>query len=324
MKKRLSLLPCSAFVLCGIALAWAMWERNTALAERETLKATVTLIEQKSRTLEKNFTTAHKERDDARDQVKRAQQQLVGAKKQAQSAAKDAAPISARGSNEPGSPTDAKPLNAMGDMMKNPAMRELAKQQQLSFMDGIYSRLYDHFQLDDAERANFKQLLTERTTAEVELGLKMLDDKLTPQQRHAMTKEMDAMKKASSERIKTFLNNDDDYKAFESWEETREERMALTIGASAFADEPLSMRQEQQLVDAMHQIKQSKAASNANQSSRGTSASEQLAIFDADARHLVAHASGFLTPKQIESLKAMQQQWRAIQEVGMKFANQMK
>lgn len=224
-------------------------------------------------------------------------------------------------------------MKALAEMMKNPAMKEMVKQQQIAQLEMQYAGLMSKFQLNDEEKANFKQLLAERLQLEGEVGLQMMDDSLTPEQRRALMQQITDSKNASNEKIKTFLNNDEDYGTFQHWEESKPERMQLNMGQSLFAaaGEPLSQAQEQQLVETMYTIRTMpkntpdlNRPENINPANLSSSEIDrQLVNYDADAKRVYQEAARYLSPKQLESLKTMQQQWRAMQEAGLRMSSAM-
>jgi len=233
-------------------------------------------------------------------------------------------------SGAPG-PSDKRP-NPLTEMMKSPAMKEMMKQQQIAALDMQYAGLFSRFHLTDDEKADFKQLLAERLLHESELGIKMLDD-ITSEQRKTLVEEYEGAKKAADARIRDFLNNDDDYNAFTSWEETKAERMQLDMGRSLFATagEPLSPQQEEQLIGVMLQVrKQPSTVPDLSKPqnfdpARLTQADidRQLAHYDANAEAVATQSAQFLTPTQVETLRTMQKQWRAMSESGLKMTSAM-
>jgi hypothetical protein len=48
-----------------------------------------------------------------------------------------------------------------------------------------------------------------------------------------------------------------------------------------------------------------------------------MTSYDQQVKQVLASAAGFLTPKQLEALKALQQQQRAMQEAGLKMSSMM-
>lgn len=228
------------------------------------------------------------------------------------------------GANAPGS------MKALAEMMKNPAMREMVKQQQIAQIDMHYGGLISRFGLNDTEKANFKQLLADRMGIETDMSLKMMDESLTQPQRDALVKEMSDAKKVADEKIKTFLNNDQDYDAWQKWEATKAERTQLEMGRSLFAEEPLSTEQEEQLVAAMQRASKMPSA-YPDLTKPGTNAAQitpqmveqQMTRYDQQAQAAYNEAARFMSPKQLAALQAMQKQWRDMTEAGMKMSMMM-
>lgn len=321
-------------LVAGGLLALTHRERNEALVQ-------VKELQEKAARLEATSVAVRKERDSAQTELKRVQERLVETTKKLESAVAAASVPPARSGNarsgqvaSSGSGTGpAKPMKALAEMMKNPAMKEMVKQQQIAQLEMQYAGLMSKFQLNDEEKANFKQLLAERLQLEGEVGLQMMDDSLTPEQRRALMQQITDSKNASNEKIKTFLNNDEDYGTFQHWEESKPERMQLNMGQSLFAaaGEPLSQAQEQQLVETMYTIRTMpkntpdlNRPENINPANLSSSEIDrQLVNYDADAKRVYQEAARYLSPRQLESLKTMQQQWRAMQEAGLRMSSAM-
>jgi hypothetical protein len=170
---------------------------------------------------------------------------------------------SADGSAPNGSPT-ATPLGgqagALREMLKNPAMRAMMEQQQAMQVEASYARLMDQLQLTDEEKTHFKKLLVDKQKLETELGMKMLDPNLSPEERKQIVAQAEKNKKTYDDAIKTFLNNDGDWNTFQAYEDTKPERSSYdTMGRTLFASssEPLTQQQEQILMNTMVQVRKS-------------------------------------------------------------------
>lgn len=300
--------------------------------ERDRMSERLVRNEVEQKRLESEVQALRGERDRLRNQLQQLAAPVTAVAKpkpESTPAVASSQPASADQVNSAGIQTK----NALAEMMKNPAMKEMMKQQQIAALDSQYAGLFAQFQLDDAEKADFKQLLGERTLLHAELGLKMIGTDVTPEQRNALVKEHQEAKKASDARIRDFLNNDGDFASFQQWEDTKAERMQLDMGRSLFAGsgEALTPQQEQQLVNAMHQVRTKPGPvpdlsrpenfdpARLNQAE----IDRQLARYDADARAVVQAAAGFLSPKQLESLRTLQQQWRSMSETGMRMSVMM-
>jgi hypothetical protein len=208
---------------------------------------------------------------------------------------------------------------ALRQMLKDPSMRDLLGQQQAVQVEIAYSRLIEHLQLNDEEKAHFKKLLTERAKTEADMGLKLLDSNLTPQQRQQVLQEAEKNKLAYDETIRKFLNNDGDWNTFQNYEVTRPERTQYeTMGRSIFSatGEPLNNQQEDQLIQLMAQVRQNPTPEQAalmknmtnpaqlNEANLNTFMEYQRA---SNARAL-EQAATFLTPAQLKGLQNYQEQ----------------
>lgn len=222
---------------------------------------------------------------------------------------------------------NAKSGGALREMFKSPAMKAMMEQQQAMQVDRGYSRLMAFLNLDETEKEHFKKLLVEREKAQMDLGLKMLDDNLTPEQRKQVTTQLEQQKKTFDDAIKTFLNDENDWKTFQGWEDTKPERTQLdTMGRSLFdaASAPLSAQQEEQLVNLMVQVR--KEPSNLPkmndpknfdpQNMTEEMFQKQLQQMEQKARRVEEEAAKFLTPAQLQALASMNKQMRDLSRVG--------
>jgi hypothetical protein len=217
-----------------------------------------------------------------------------------------------------------KSFEAFAQMMKNPAMREMAKKQQAAMRDMTYGDLYTALRFNDEDKAYFKQLLADRGEAETELGFRLMDPALTADARQAALDENKQLKAQSDAAIRDFLDNDTDYQTFTHFEDTKAERMILMMNKGAFDADPLTPEQETQLIDTMHSVATaSGTASNSGQPktfdpSQFTEAAldQQLQKLDSNAQAVSAAATAFLSPKQQEILKQVQANQRAMTTTG--------
>jgi hypothetical protein len=226
-------------------------------------------------------------------------------------------------------------MSEVRKMMENPGMKEVIRQQNLAQMDMRYGRLFESFQLNPEEKENFKQLLSARLAAETDMGLKMMDENLTPDQKKQIAADLTTAMKASDEAIKTFLGNDEDYKTFQHWEDTQPERLQFDMlgGRSYFsaAGEPLSPDQEQKLIDVMAAIRKSpdklpdlsKPENFSLENITDEMIQQQLQKADRDAQTVAQNAAGFLSTTQLQSLAKMQQQMRTMTEASLKMSGAM-
>lgn len=343
MNKLIVALLLAVLIMGGGLAALTIRERDAALRKSEEASARAEKAVLEVKKLEESLSKAVKERAEAQAEASKAATEMKAMVKkvadaeariaQAAEVASGKARRTIAESAGIGTPDKTKPMKAMAEMMKSPAMREMIKQQQLAQLDLQYGKLFNRFQLNDEEKANFKQLISERMQAEMDMGLKFMEGNTAKPERDAAVKALSDSKAASDAKIKTFLNNDEDYKTFQDWEESKPERMQLAMGAANFATagEPLSPQQEDQLVAAMKQARTSvkdlpdmSKPQNADPMNFTPAMTERLmASYDQQAQQVLGAAAGFLTPKQLEALKALQQQQRAMQEAGLKMSSMM-
>lgn len=229
-------------------------------------------------------------------------------------------------------PTQGGAAGALREMMKNPAMRDLLGQQQAAQIETGYARLFEYLKLNDEEKAHFKKLLTERAKIEADLGLKMLDPNLTPQQRQQLLAEADKNKRAFDETIRGFLNNDADWNNFQSFEATRPERTQFeTMGRGLFAatGEPLNGQQEDQLIQLMAQIRQNpspeQAALAKNMQNSGAMNDANLKSYldfqRASNARALEQAASFMSQPQLKALQTYQEQLLSSLESGYRMGS---
>lgn len=218
------------------------------------------------------------------------------------------------------------------ELLKDPGMRAMMEQQQAVQIETSYARLFDQLQLTDEEKAHFKKLLADRQKAETDLALKLLDKNLTPEERTKIMAQAEQNKKTYDNAIKTFLNNDSDWKGFQSWESAKPERtMYDSVGRGLFASssEPLSPDQERIIMEGMKQIRESptpeqialvNAIQDPSQINDGN-IQRMLEMTDQNNQRTMQLLSQSLTPGQLKTLGNYLQQIRSLKESELKMGS---
>ncbi len=225
--------------------------------------------------------------------------------------------------------------SALRKMLEAPGMKEMMKQQNLMQIDMLYGGLFGKFQLSPEEKENFKQLLGLRSSAQTEMGLKMMTANLTAEQHKQIAADYAAAKKLNDADIRKFLGDEDDYKTFQKWEDTAPERMQFEMmgGRTHFtsAGEALAPEQEQQLIDTMAQVRKQPSQlpdlSKPENFTPGNLSDQQIAQqmqkYDQDAAVVAKQAAAYLSPAQLQALTQFQAQMRSMAEMGLKMSNSM-
>ena len=126
------------------------------------------------------------------------------------------------------------------------ALRELLAKPRLAGLELEYGRLFERFGLTPGEREEFKRLLAERVSLEEPFGPG--SERSSADQEAALNRTQAALD-ASDRKIRTFLNNEQDYLAYKRWETSKSEHPVL-VGVLA-TGEPLGHPQEDALMDLM-------------------------------------------------------------------------
>lgn len=225
-----------------------------------------------------------------------------------------------------------KPGNAFRDMMKAPGMKEVIIQQQRSQLGIQYGGLIEQFDLDDEERAHFEELLLKKQTEQMELGLKMMEEGVTPEDRKRLAAELQQTQKETDEAIRQFLNDDEDWKTYQDWEDSKPERTQLQMfGKSLFdtSDQPLSPDQESLLIQSMTRARKAPSppgeptmpSSNSFEAVSAENVGRLMASQKAKNELVLQEAASFMSPEQIETLKRFQEQQMTMTETGLKMSS---
>ena len=225
------------------------------------------------------------------------------------------------------------PMKAMAQMLENPAMKDMMVAQQKAQMDLFFKGLYEKLNLSPEELEHFKGILTDMQMINVESGMKLMGENLTGPEREALLKKIKEDQDAAKARIKEFLNDESDYAYYEFYSTTLNERMTANGLNKSLAEKgiPLAPEQEEALVQLMYDERQKIAYEfdyNDQNKFDPTSLTEaSVARFleqQAQLQHNVASSAGtLLTPEQQEIFTQSQEQMRAMQEMGLKMAQQM-
>lgn len=273
---------------------------------------------------------------EARQTISQLRREL--AEKPAPSSARTMAPAptldfpSAAGSPVNGSPT-ATPIGgqagALREMLKNPAMKAMMEQQQAMQVEASYARLMEQLQLSEEEKAHFNKLLIDKQKVETDLGMKMLDPNLSPEQRKQIVAQAEKNKKTYDDAIKAFLNHESDWHQFQAYEDAKPERISYdSMGRNLFASssEPLTPQQEQILMNTMTQVRKSPtqeqlALSKSLQDPSQLNAANiarLLEMMRQNNQRILEQSASHMTPGQLKTLEQYLSQNLKNTETGLK------
>jgi hypothetical protein len=323
-------------LVCGAFVSGFSWRDSEVAVVRRQADNAARAGDHLRESFEASLAELTRERDEARELSQKLDAEVGQlAKKLAESqaaAVKAAANARAQPSiGNQGSPGSS--MKTLAEVFKKPEMKDVVVQQNLAQLDMIYGKLYERLQLDNSEKQDLKSLLSERMRAELEVSMLMMSGDVSPQKAVASGQEILKANAESDQKIRAFLNNETDYQTFQKWEQSKPERMILSMGAAVFAGtgEPLSIAQEDQLVSAMFAARTQVSSvpdmtkpENFTPGNLSPQSSERiLANSDAQAAQVAAGAAVYLSPTQMEALKVFQKQQRAMQEMGLKMSAAM-
>lgn len=331
--KSLFLTLIGVMLICGGFAAGLFWRDSDVEVARQ---QTANLIKAESHLrerLESSIADLSRELEEARDARGKFDGEIQRlTKKLAETEAAAAKAAAYEKTPSPTTSTDI-PSKTMAEMLKTPGMKDAVVHQNLAQLDMIYGKLYERLNLDGREKQDFKDLLSDRMRAELDLSMQMMSGDASKESAKVVGQGILKVNAESDQKIRAFLNNEADYQIFQKWEQTKPERMILGMGATIFAEtgEPLSVAQEDQLVSAMYDARTQVSSvpdmtkpENFTPENLSPQRIEQiLAAFDARAAQVAAGAAVYLSPIQQEALKAFQKQQRAMQEMGMKMSAAM-
>lgn len=229
--------------------------------------------------------------------------------------------------------------NPFAGMFKDPAMKEMIKNQQQTVMgpmiDMMYSGLMTNLNLSPAQSAALKELLVKRALIDSQAGVSLLGEDSSPEQRKGIMEDAKTAKDAINDQIKQSLG-DNAYAQLEAWDKSAGDRMAVNtfkgqLGSSAPA---LNPDQESQLIQAMGDERQKFKFTFdfGDQKSYGADwasmfSDEKISQFTAESSQLMqnylSRAQSILSPDQYKIFENSLNSQQQMTTVGLKMAAKM-
>ena len=288
---------------------------QSQLTEKSGADEKVALAEKKSKILQDVLTDTSKFAAEKSQQAEQLQQSLAAAK------------------------TNANDTSPFAGMFKDPAMKEMIKNQQKAVLGPMiakqYAALFQQLGLTPEQSASLKDLLQQKMLAGTEMGMSMLDGSLDATKRAELAKQVKAQSDAYDAQIKQFLGADN-YSAFQAYEKTTPDRMVVSQFGDQLAGGPtaLTADQQQQLIQAMGEerngFKWTTDFNNQNPPNGDFTAmftEDKMNQFAQEKAKLdeqtLARAQSILTPDQFTAFQEFQASQRQMQVAGMKMAAKM-
>jgi hypothetical protein len=218
----------------------------------------------------------------------------------------------------------------LGKMMKDPAMREMMREQQKAMVNLMYGGLFKDLNLSPEEKDKLKELLTDAQMKNVESAQGMFGE---AKEADETTKQAAAdAKKQNDAAIKALLG-DERYAQFQDYQKSMGERMQLDQFRNQLAADnvPLNDAQSAQLMQIMKEEKTSVPppipTDQTQMPKKDTFTSEnieqQLKWIEDYNRRVSERAQQVLTPEQFKQYQSFQEQQASMQKLGLQMARQM-
>lgn len=220
-------------------------------------------------------------------------------------------------------------------MWSDPEMKKMMRQQQAMALRMMYGDLIKELGLSEQEADNFYEALSERTMAQQEAGMAMMNGRKDDGSLMEQGKKMTSIEEKHGAKLREMLGNDG-YAAFQKYEKSVGERMMMQQFEQQFSASgaPLEPEQRQQLLQAMTEERLKTPATAYDPTSKDV-AGQLTALKSDDALHaymssqadfnarVAERAKGFLSPEQATAFTKIQQQITQMQEMGIKMSRTM-
>lgn len=238
-------------------------------------------------------------------------------------------PIRETGTEDPDG--DAEFGKSLRKMVDNPAGRALMNQGIKASTAMWYADLIEKFGLNKEESEYFLQLVAGPMSAQQEIGLKILNSE-SPEERMKIAEEIGTAQKEAHEAIKDFLNNEDDYAAYEQYEERLPERQQLEglRAVMASAEAPLSPEQESEVIEAMYRARTTQVdpsdwgdAGEVEALANGNASEQFERHWERSSQRVTEEVGRILDGPQLEAFMSYQEQMKEMQLMGLRMAEKM-
>jgi hypothetical protein len=220
----------------------------------------------------------------------------------------------------------------LGKMMKDPAMREMMREQQKAMINMMYAGLFKDLNLSPEEKDKLKELLTESQMRNMEVAQGMFGGEQDEATAAATKKSVEDAKKQTEADVKALLG-DERFAQYQDYQKNMGERMQLDQFKNQLAADNVPLRDEQS-AQLMQIMKEEKAArppviptDQTQMPDKDTFTAEKL---DAQLKwteeynaRVADRARAVPTPEQYINYQKFQEQQASMQKLGLQMARQM-
>jgi hypothetical protein len=218
----------------------------------------------------------------------------------------------------------------LGKMMKDPAMREMMREQQKAMINMMYGGLFKDLNLSPEEKDKLRELLTDSQMKNIEAAQGMFGGKDGVSE--DTTKQISDTKKQTDAEIKALLG-DERFATYQDYQKNVGERMQIDQFKNqlAGANMPMDDAQAAQLMQIMKQEKAATPPPISDDQSQvpkpdtftAGNLEKQLAWMDDYNQRVLNRAAQVLNPEQLKQYQSFQEQQASMQKLGLQMAKQM-
>ncbi len=222
----------------------------------------------------------------------------------------------------------------LGTMMKDPAMREMIRDQQKSVINMMYGGLFKELKLSPEEKDRFKEILTDAQMKNIQTAQGLV----APGKEGGESAAADAgqqltdSKKQTDAEIKALLG-DERFAQYEDYQKNVGERMQLDQFKNQLTGDSQPLRDEQTalMLQAMNEektkippvIPDDRTQVPKKDMFTAENLDKQLKWMDDYNRRVLDRAGQILTPEQLKQYRSFQEQQASMQKLGLQMAKQM-
>lgn len=214
-------------------------------------------------------------------------------------------------------------------MLQNPTAKKMLRSNIKSAFDSQYRDLFVALGLSEEKQEAFKELLAEQQMQTLDIGMEMLDQSLTEEQKKENAAQLENLKTDFDNQAIDILGSNN-FETYDTYRESLAERQyASSFSQSLGTDDGISEAQKQNLIDAMYDARKEVDAEygsdneNVQTSFNEIETEKQIERLNLTFERYAASADGILTDSQTEKFQDQLDQQKEMLVMTIKMASQL-
>ena len=226
-------------------------------------------------------------------------------------------------------------MKSMAEVMTDPAMKDVMRQQQRIALKGMYGDLFSELGLTPEDEDTMMELLLDKQMVNMDLGMQMMTGSLSQEERKAVGEQIVESIASIDAEIEEFLGPET-FASYELFVDSQQERMQLNAFKNSLrnSEEPLSFEAEEQLMNAMYETRKNFDFSTDFGTEANPNPEAWLGFNEEAADQMISEmrrlneqiagkAASILSPGQLEAFRGAQENQVRMQEMGIRMGLQM-